>query len=443
MMSGLWSSAGAPCAFRRRDHHFRRLVYDLRLDNEQSVCFPDGRMAGRTRKPCAPTGSPGTLLDLIRSGDGSTRSDLVALTGLARSTISQRVDELITSGFLVEGGEAKSTGGRPPMTLEFNESLGVVLAADIGATHSRFAVCNMNAEPLAEMAMDMLVADGPDSVLSTTEEVFDSLLREAGWAPTDVQAVGIGVPGPVDFAAGRAEHPPIMFGWHDYPIRDRVADRYQTTVLVDNDVNIMALGEYWNLDPRVEDMLFIKVGTGIGSGLILSGHLHRGARGTAGDIGHIRVNDGTVVCNCGHQGCLEGSAGGAALAQQLADQGLDATSSRDVAALATAGNPEAIAAVREAGRLLGVAVSSIVNVLNPAVIVIGGDIARTGQLLLAGVREVVYQRSTALSTAELQIQQSRLGDRAGIIGAAALVLEHILHPEEVDAHMIAELGATA
>jgi predicted NBD/HSP70 family sugar kinase len=127
----------------------------------------------------------------------------------------------------------------------------------------------------------------------------------------------------------------------------------------------------------------------------------------------------------------------------LADQGLDATSSRDVAALAIAGNPEAIAAVREAGRLLGVAVSSIVNVLNPAVIVIGGDIARTGQLLLAGVREVVYQRSTALSTAELQIQQSRLGDRAGIIGAAALVLEHILHPEEVDAHMIAELGATA
>ncbi len=383
------------------------------------------------------------LLDLIRSGDGSTRSELVELTGLARSTISQRVDGLITSGFLVETGEARSTGGRPPRTLEFNESLGVVLAADIGATHSRFAVCNMIAEPLAEIAMDMLVADGPEAVLSATEEVFDSLLKDTGWTAADVQAVGIGVPGPVDFAAGRAEHPPIMFGWHDYPIRDRIAAKYEATVLVDNDVNIMALGEYWDLDPRVDDMLFVKVGTGIGSGLILGGHLHRGARGTAGDIGHIRVNDGTVVCNCGHLGCLEGSAGGAALAQQLADKGLDATSARDVTALAVSGNQEAIDAVREAGRLLGVAVSSVVNMLNPAVIVVGGDIARTGQLLLAGVREVVYQRSTALSTSELQIQQSRLDDRAGIIGAAALVLEHILHPEEVDAQMSAQLGATA
>jgi predicted NBD/HSP70 family sugar kinase len=329
------------------------------------------------------------------------------------------------------------------MTLEFNDGLGVVLAADIGATHSRFAVCNMSAEPLAETTMDMLVADGPESVLARTEEVFDSLLTEAGWTVDDVQAVGIGVPGPVDFAAGRAEHPPIMFGWHDYPIRDRMENKYDAPVLVDNDVNIMALGEYWDLDPKVDDLLFIKVGTGIGSGLILDGHLHRGARGTAGDIGHIRVNDGSVVCNCGHLGCLEGSAGGAALAAELTGLGVPADGARDVTALAVGGNPEAIAAVREAGRLLGVAVSSVVNILNPALIVIGGDIADTGQILLAGVREVVYQRSTALSTAELQIQGSKLGDRAGIIGAAALVLEHILHPNAVDARLDERVGVDA
>jgi predicted NBD/HSP70 family sugar kinase len=234
-----------------------------------------------------------------------------------------------------------------------------------------------------------------------------------------------------------------MFGWHDYPIRDRFAEKYDSPVLVDNDVNIMALGEYWDLDPKVDDLLFIKVGTGIGSGLILDGHLHRGARGTAGDIGHIRVNDGEVVCNCGHLGCLEGSAGGAALAAELTGLGVPADSARDVTALAVAGNPEAIAAVREAGRLLGVAVSSVVNILNPALIVIGGDIADAGQILLAGVREVVYQRSTALSTAELQIQGSKLGDRAGIIGAAALVLEHILHPNEVDARLDDRVGASA
>jgi len=413
--------------------HFGRDMHDLRLDSGQSCCFPDRSMTGRPRTPCAPSGSVGTLLDLIRRGDALTRSDLIETTGLARSTISQRVDQLISSGFIAEAGEARSTGGRPPRTLEFNGGFGVVLVADIGATHSRFAVCNMNAEPLAETTMDMLVADGPESVLGRTEESFDSLLTEAGWAARDVQAIGIGVPGPIDFAAGRAEHPPIMFGWHDYPIRDRLADRYAVPALVDNDVNIMALGEYWDLDPKVGDLLFIKVGTGIGSGMILDGRLHRGARGTAGDIGHIRVNDESVVCNCGHLGCLEGSAGGAALAAQLTEQGHPAASARDVMALVDSGNPAAIAAVREAGRLLGVAVSIVVNILNPALIVIGGDIAQTGQTLIAGVREIVYQRSTALSTTELQIQESKLGDRAGIIGAAALAIEHILDPAAVDA----------
>lgn len=400
-------------------------------------------MAGRPRTSRIPSGSPGVLLDLIRRGDAMTRSDLAEVTGLARSTVSQRVDQLISSGFVIEAGEARSTGGRPPMTLDFNEAAGVVLSADIGATHSRFAVCNMNADPLAEVAVDMLVADGPEPVLAQTEEIFKTLLEDTGRSTNDVQAIGIGVPGPVDFAAGRAEHPPIMFGWHDYPIRERFTDTYDSPVLVDNDVNIMALGEYWNLDPKVNDMLFIKVGTGIGSGMILDGHLHRGARGTAGDIGHIRVNDGLVVCNCGHVGCLEGSAGGAALAAQLSEMGHSARSARDVTALAVSGNPDAIAAVREAGRLLGVAVSSVVNILNPALIVIGGDIARTGQLLLAGVREVVYQRSTALSTAELQIQESKLGDRAGIIGAAALALEHILHPDAVDSRLLESMVAMA
>lgn len=405
--------------------------------------FYDESMEGRSTTQYSPTGSAGALLDLIRRGHGMTRSDLADVTGLARSTVSQRVDHLITAGFVVEAGEARSTGGRRPITLEFNDLTGVVLAADIGATHSRFAVCNMNAEPLTEISVDMLVADGPEAVLSETEEVFDSLLEQTGWTTEDVQAIGIGVPGPVDFAAGRAEHPPIMFGWHDYPIRDRIAERYQTTVLVDNDVNIMALGEHWDLDPKVNDLLFVKVGTGIGSGMILGGRLHRGTRGTAGDIGHIRVNNGSVVCNCGHVGCLEGSAGGAALARQLAEKGYETASARDVAALAISGNPDAIGAVRKAGRLLGATISSVVNILNPAVIVIGGDIALTGQILLAGVREVVHQQSTALSTAELQIQESTLGDRAGVIGAAALVLEHILRPEAVDARLEERLGATA
>lgn len=412
---------------------FCHQTYNFRLDIDKRMWFSDESMTGRPRAPSTPSGSAGTLLELIRRGDATTKPDLVELTGLARSTVSQRVDLLISEGYVIVTGETRSTGGRPPMALEFNRDLGVVLAADIGATHSRFAVCDLNAEPLAEMSVDLLVGDGPDSVLGRAEDAFESLLSEADRTSNDVLGVGVGVPGPVDFFAGRAVHPPIMFGWHDYPIRDRLADRFSAPTLVDNDVNIMALGEHWTLDEPVDDLLYVKVGTGIGSGLILGGHLHRGARGAAGDIGHIQAGATDVVCRCGNTGCLEASAGGAALALQLAELGYETTNSRDVVELVAEGNQDALHALREAGRLLGEALSSIVNLLNPGLLLIGGDLAQPGQTLVAAVREVVYQRSLPLSTADLRIQESPLGDRAGVVGAAALVLDHILHADAVDA----------
>jgi len=309
--------------------------------------------------------------------------------------------------------------------------------AYLGATHSRLAICDLGANPLAESCRDMAIADGPESVLNWVLEGFDSLIDEAGRLSGDVRGIGIGVPGPVDFSAGRAVHPPIMPGWDEFPIRDRLNERYGVPVLVDNDVNIMALGEYWVMSPKVDDFVFVKVGTGIGSGLILDGRLHRGAKGAAGDIGHVQAGPGDVVCRCGNLGCLEASAGGAALERQLRDQGHDAEVSRDVVALVRAGNQDAIQAVREAGRLIGCVLATMVNLLNPAVISIGGDLAEAGQQLLAGIRETVYQRSTALSTSELQIVTSRLGDRAGIIGAAALAIEHVFDPDRVDVALVA------
>ena len=390
-------------------------------------------MAGRPPTPCPPSGSPGTLLELIRSGAAATRADLVDATGLARSTVSQRVDSLISDEYVVEAGEARSTGGRPAVTLAFNQDRGVVLSADIGATHSRFAVCDLDASPLAEATVDLAVSEGPDHVLSAAEESFDALMTEADRDASEIVGVGLGVPGPVEFTEGRAVHPPIMFGWHGYPIRDRLSARYAAPALVDNDVNIMALGEHWTLDQIADDLLFVKVGTGIGSGLILGGHLHRGARGAAGDIGHIQAGATDVVCRCGNTGCLEASAGGGALARQLNELGYTTSNSRDVVDLVAKGNREALQLLRDAGRLIGGALSSVVNLLNPELIVIGGDLAQTGQTLVAAIREVVYQRSLPLSTADLRIQESSLGDRAGVIGAAALVLDHVLHPEEVDA----------
>jgi predicted NBD/HSP70 family sugar kinase len=269
-------------------------------------------------------------------------------------------------------------------------------------------------------------------VLGWLEETFDELLADIGKTRGEVRGVGIGVPGPVDFARGMAVNPPIMAGWHLYPIKDRLATRYRAPVLVDNDVNIMALGEYWVMEPKVDDFVFVKVGTGIGSGLILGGVLHRGADGAAGDIGHVRATSDEVVCRCGNNGCLEASAGGGALAAQLRASGLEVTGGRDVVRLLEQGNEEATRAVRQAGRLIGQVLASMVNLLNPSLIMIGGDLARAEQQLLAGIREVVYQRSTTLSTTDLSITTSALRDRAGITGAAATAIDHILTPRAID-----------
>jgi len=316
--------------------------------------------------------------------------------------------------------------------LGLNADAGVVLVADLGATHSRVEVSDLAGRPLAEQAMDMPIADGAETVLHEVERMFEDLLVAADRDHSAVRGIGIGVPGPVEFAAGRTINPPIMPGWHGYPIRDRFIEAYGAPTLVDNDVNIMALGEHWATHPNVDDLLFVKIGTGIGSGLILGGRLHRGAQGAAGDIGHIPAGPESMPCRCGNLGCLEASAGGGALAARLEKAGYQTQNSRDVVALVQAGNREAVQAVREAGRLIGGVLASTVNLLNPSVIVIGGDMARAGEHLLAGIREFVYRRSTALSTGHLQILTSRLGERAGIVGAAAMAIEHVLAPTMVD-----------
>jgi predicted NBD/HSP70 family sugar kinase len=375
---------------------------------------------------------PGDLLNLIRTGRARTRGELGEVTGLARSTVAQRIDALIDAGLVVEVGGAPSTGGRPPSLLGFNADAGLILAADLGATHSRIAVCNLLAEPLAETTAEIDINSGPDVVLAWLEETFDDLLADITRSPGEVRGIGIGVPGPVDYAHGVAVNPPIMAGWHLHPIKDRFASRYGAPVLVDNDVNIMALGEYWVMEPKVDDFVFVKVGTGIGSGLILGGVLHRGASGAAGDIGHVRASSDDVVCRCGNNGCLEALAGGAAIAGRLRDSGLEASGSRDVVRLVERGNELATRSVRDAGRLIGQVLASMVNLLNPSMIMIGGDLARAEQQLLAGIREVVYQRSTTLSTTDLSIIVSSLGDRSGVIGAAAMAIDHIMTPRAVD-----------
>ena len=335
------------------------------------------------------------------------------------------VSGLKGEGLIREIGTGPSTGGRPPKVLEFNKDAGVVLSADLGATHCRLSVTNLAGEPIAELTADQKISLGPEAVLGWVQERFWVLMEEAGAGREDVRGIGIGVPGPVDFQRGQAVNPPIMPGWDNFSIPGKFADGFgEVPILVDNDVNIMALGEQRAHWPRVGHMLFVKVGTGIGCGIIAGGHVHRGARGAAGDIGHIRVpGHEDVVCRCGNIACVEAVAGGGALARKLTDLGYPAQNSRDVVALVRAGNPAAARLVRTAGELIGEVLASTVNFFNPEVVVIGGDMAHAHEQLFAGIRTVVYQRSLPLATRHMELVPSQLDDRAGIFGAAMMAVE--------------------
>ena len=385
-------------------------------------------------QPSSGTWTAGDILTLIRDGKADNRSSISRLTGLARSTVSQRVETLTAAGLLIEAGDGPSSGGRPPATLIFDGSIGTVIGVDLGATQARLGVFDLSGRLLREHWEEISIAAGPEFVLSWVQSKLADMLRDCDIAPERVWSVGIGVPGPVDFEQGRAVAPPIMPGWDGVRIPDWFDSYENAKVLVDNDVHIMALGEYWTTwRGDIDNMLFVKVGSGIGAGIIAQGQVLRGSDGTAGDIGHIRLSDHVdTMCRCGNRGCLGALASGSALARQLTDLGLESRNTRDVVAHARAGNTSAVRLVRDAGRMVGEVLSGLVNFFNPAVIVVGGDMAAAEEQLFQGIREVVYERSMALATRSLRIVPSELGGNAGLVGASLLARETVLAAEAID-----------
>ncbi|WP_141014476.1 ROK family transcriptional regulator [Nocardioides sambongensis] len=372
------------------------------------------------------------VFDLLRDGRPRTRAQLAEVTGLARSTVSARLEALMALGLVVPV-EGVSTGGRPPALLTFNPGARVVVGVDLGATHARAAIADLDGRVLAERGTALDIAEGPDPVLAWVEQAIRALLAEQRRPLADLAAVGIGLPGPVEHSTGRAINPPIMPGWDRYDVPAAVQRAFAVPVLVDNDVNVMALGEQHAHLRDTTDLVFIKVGTGIGAGIISGGALQRGAQGTAGDLGHVQVaRAGEVTCRCGNQGCLEAIAAVPAVAAAVRAAGVEVPGDHDVVALVRAGDQSAVQAVRQAGRDLGEVLATLVNLVNPSSIVIGGSLASAGEGLLAGIREVVYRRSLPLATEHLQITTSRAGERAGVIGAAALAIGHVLAPESID-----------
>ncbi|WP_347353996.1 ROK family protein [Intrasporangium sp.] len=332
---------------------------------------------------------------------------------------------------------AATTRGRPPIRFRFRYEDGVLLIGDGGATGVRAAVTDLDGTVLAQSRISMDITTGPKRWLTSLLVRLTTMLSELGAGPTRVLGVGVGLPGPVDSAAGMVISPPIMSGWDRVPIRPYVTEHFACPVIVENDANAMTIGEHRLAHPKVRSMVMLKLGTGIGAGLITGGSIFRGADGAAGDIGHIQVfvpgKGEPPECRCGNHGCTEAYAGGWAIVRDLRASGLQVASVPDVVRLVRGGNAMATRLVRDAGRIIGIALSDAVSLLNPEVVVLGGELSAAESHLFAGVRESVYARSLPLATRHLQIIPAEQGELAGVSGLVTALCDHLFAPRRIDA----------
>ena len=376
----------------------------------------------------------GEILSLIASGAAISRSALLAASGLSRVTVTQRLNALISAGLVEETLRTLPSGGRPTRVLGINETAGFLLVADIGETHIHLAATNLAPDILAQSTIPFSIAEGPATTLRRMKQEFDMLAAKARPSHGFLLGVSLSMPTPVDFKRGRVVGPSVLIGWDDFDIITLLRGHFDAPIYVENDVNLMTIYEHRHNFSHVDDMIFIKAGTGIGSGIIAGGKIFRGAQGAAGDIGHIQFNsDDAPLCRCGKLGCVEARAGGWAIARDLTEKGFKAETARDVVALVETQKPEAIMLLRRAGQTIGEVASDVVSILNPSLIVVGGMLARGGDFLLSGIRELVYQRCLPLATSELQIILADPKKDSALIGAAHLVLDDVFSTDEVEA----------
>lgn len=380
------------------------------------------------------------MLQTVFWSVGSSRHVLAGRLDCSKSKANALAAGLIEQGLLEETGLQASSGGRRPETLQLARGLGVVIGVDLGATSLDVAVMRPDLGVLAHHGEEADVRAGPGVVLARVRDLMRELLARCGVSPKKVIGIGLGVPGPVDFSSAQLVNPPLMPEWDSFSIRDYFGEAFSAPVFVDNDVNLMALGELWRLQRSLQNFLVIKVGTGIGCGIVCHGEVYRGANGSAGDVGHICVDQSGPRCHCGNLGCVETMAAAPAITR-LATEAAQANESPalaevlrangrltavDVGQASRNGDAAANAIIQRAGSLIGQMLASVVNFFNPSHVFIGGGVTQIGPLFLASVRQSVYHRSLALSTRHLEIQYTPLGGQAGLVGAGALAMQESL-----------------
>jgi predicted NBD/HSP70 family sugar kinase len=398
---------------------------------------PDrGISSPRTMRQTSPYDGPASdhILSLIRAGSATTRMELMEATGLSRSTVAERLKELLDTGLIIGAGQSVSTGGRRPSVFKFNGSAGIVISASIDWTTIQVAILDLAGNILAGKDIEHDISKGPTATLETLVEHVTEMHRDIGQQHR-IWGVGIGLTGPVDFAAGRALSAMGPTGWDGFPVSDWLIEKYRCPVLVDTDTNLMVMGQRVLSGKPCNDMVFVKAGANIGASFIFDGHLFRGAFGSAGNIGHTYLpGHEDTICACGRTGCLEAVASGRAIAARLTGNGMTTASTTDVVLHVQQGHEAATAVVRQAGIDVGLVLANIVNAFNPSMIVVGGELSAAGDPFLAGIREAVYGHCPAHATRNLHINISSNWRKAAILGAAGMVVSKALEIRAAGEH---------
>jgi glucokinase-like ROK family protein len=389
----------------------------------------------RARPPAPLTPSPSMpgVLRLIWQERQISRADIARRTGLSRSTVSEIVSLLLPTGLLAEVGVGVSSGGRRPIVLQFQDDALGILGVDIGAGHVSVALTNLRGTVVAWEHRSHPVRTDPTGTLTLMNELATRCVRRWGHKADRLLGIGVAVPSPVDLARPDELCDVILPAWRGVSVAAALRKRFDVPVLIDNDANLAALAErWWGLGQGVDEAAYIKVATGVGAGHIIGGRIHRGARGLAGEIGHLAIDPRGPACVCGLRGCLTTLVGSQALVERaLALRPAYPTSLLTAGELtigaiedaALAGDPLALQVVDEAAGHLGIAIANLINLLNPEIVIIGGGLARLGETLLVPLRRAVDLRTLITSVRAATVVTSSLGARAVAIGAATLMLE--------------------
>lgn len=362
------------------------------------------------------------LISCFRGSQSLTRSELQSRSGYSRVTVSQGIQELLNKKILLEVDGTHSLGGRKASSLTLNSNGGFIGILYFSATSVSLAVADIHSEIRISETSTSYISDGPSEILSKSIQRLVEMLNK--YPKTKRLGIVIGVPGPVSHALGKVVNPPIMRGWDQINFQKEFAMHTDLPIYLENDTNLLALAEHRIFYPEVKNLILIKIATGIGGGLIINGDLLRGATGSAGDIGHVQLDAlRGLQCRCGHTDCVESFASGWALTEKIISMGYKVKDTSDISDLCRNGDPQILQIVKEASSYIGHAVADAVSLLNPSKVVVVGRLVEATDIVLATIKEVVYQRAGALATKNLEIVQSKLGDEMALVGSALLGLD--------------------